>query len=254
MLGGASGGALGEAMPPEDSARYVVAIALECALLAFLEKSGRCISDFYARKICHACTGLMLLQLDSRTPQDRTLVYLMGVGSLAVTWELLPRVRPFRFGRARDVGMTVFSVVAILWFWCELPIQVLAPMFFADPAGAIVGKWLTGMKHRGWPNPVWWRSGESTKTVGGSAAVLLVTALTMSAPATAPQRLAVGLLAAWAEALGGAFDNLLLVLCVVGSRLALNAMETGRASLDHDGLVLVVGPGGGAAHGLRGLH
>jgi len=218
--------------PPEDAVWYLSIIVMECALLAFLEKSERCISNFQARKMVHAGTGLMLLQFDSRKPQARMLVYLIGIFSLAMTWELIPGLRPFRFGKSRDIGMTVYLVVAMLWFWLELPIVVLAPMFFADPAGAVVGKWLSSLKDRGVLNPVWWRGGGTTKTVGGSAAVLVFTALTFAAPATPAQRLVVGALAVLAEALGGAFDNLLLVLCVVGSRLALNAMETGRFSLE----------------------
>merc|ERR1719401_3004524 len=111
-----------------------------------------------------------------------------------MTWELIPGLRPFRFGKSRDIGMTVYLLVAMLWFWLELPILVLAPMFFADPAGAIVGKWLSGLKDKGVINPVWWRGGGTTKTVGGSAAVLVIT--------------------------------------VVGARAVLNAWETGRFTLD----------------------
>merc|ERR1719499_940373 len=202
--------------PPayEDVPWYFSIIVMECALLAFLEKSEKCITNFQARKMCHAGTGLMLLQFDSRKPQARLLVYLIGIFSLAMTWELIPGIRPFRFGKSRDIGMTVYLVVAMLWFWLELPIVVLAPMFFADPAGAIVGKWLSGLKDKGVLNPVWWRGGGTTKTIGGSAAVLAFTVLTFAPPATLPQRLLVGVLAVLAEALGGPFDNLLLVLCV----------------------------------------
>lgn len=215
-----------------DWAWYFSIIAAECALLAFLEKSSRCVTNFQARKCCHAGTGLMLLQFDSRNPQARILVYIIGLFSLAMTWELIPGLKPFRFGKTRDIGMTVYLVVAMLWFWLELPILVLAPMFFADPAGAVVGKWLSGLKDKGIVNPVWWRGGGTTKTLGGSAAVLLFTILTFSAPATFTQRLVVGMLAVLAEALGGAFDNLLLVIVVVGARAVLNAWETGRFSLE----------------------
>jgi len=219
-------------MDRQEFGLYFAIIVAECALLAFLEKSSKCVTNFQARKCCHAGTGLMLLQFDSRTAQSRALVYVIGLFSLGMTWEVIPGIPPFRFGKSRDIGMTVYLVVATVWFFLELPIVVLAPMFFADPAGAIVGKWLSGMKDKGVINPVWWRGGGTTKTIGGSTAVLVFTMLTFAAPATLSQRFIVGVLAVLAEALGGPYDNLLLVIVVVGSRLALNYLETGRLTLD----------------------
>mmetsp|Transcript_17273 Transcript_17273/g.51951 ORF Transcript_17273/g.51951 Transcript_17273/m.51951 type:complete len:246 (+) Transcript_17273:92-829(+) len=216
----------------DDAMFYCVLIAIECALLAFLEKSTACLSNFQARKMCHAGSGLLLLQLDSRDAQARWFVYLVGTSALVLTWELIPKIPPFRFGKARDIGMTVYMTVAMIWFYMQMPIHVLAPMFFADPAGAIVGKYLSGLKDKGFRNPVWWRGGGTTKTVGGSAAVLFFTVVSFAPPATLPQRLVIGLLAVFAEALGGAFDNLLLVLVVVGSRLVLNLQEFGEFALE----------------------
>mmetsp|Transcript_67557 Transcript_67557/g.208989 ORF Transcript_67557/g.208989 Transcript_67557/m.208989 type:complete len:255 (+) Transcript_67557:94-858(+) len=216
----------------DDAVFYCVLIAIECALLGFLQKSTQCLTDFQARKMCHAGTGLLLLQLDSRDAQARWFVYLVGVGGLVMTWQVIPKIEPFRFGKTRDIGMTVYMLVAMAWFSAQMPIRVLAPMFFADPAGAIVGKYLSNLKGRGVPNPVWWRGGGTTKTVGGSAAVLFFTVVSFAPPATLPQRLVIGVLAVLAEALGGAFDNLLLVIVVVGSRLLLNVLEFGEATLE----------------------
>eukprot|EP00434_Breviolum_minutum_P037913 symbB.v1.2.033618.t1/scaffold4203.1/size69029/5 len=82
--------------------------------------------------------------------------------------------------------MTVYLVVAMVWFALELPIHVLAPMFFADPMGAVVGKYLSSMKDKGIVNPVWWTRGGVTKTLGGSAAVLTFTVITFAGPASLP--------------------------------------------------------------------
>jgi len=207
-----------------------VLIAFESCLIAFLVRTGDCVSNFAARKACHAGTGLILLQLDSRIMLNRWFVYLFGVVSLAITWEFAGCPR-FRWGRPADVGMTVYCIVATFWFYMEMPVFVLAPMFFADPAGAIVGRQLSSMKDKGVVNPVWWNMGGVTKTVGGSAAVLFFTAVTFAGPATLPQRLAVGVAAVLAEALGGAYDNLLLVICVVGSRCLFNYLEFDTISL-----------------------
>ncbi|CAK9037814.1 unnamed protein product [Durusdinium trenchii] len=211
----------------------VLAAAFECCLLAFLEKSTQTLSNFQARKICHAGTGLMLLQLDSREEFVRYFVYVIAVVSLAMTWEIHPKLKPFRFGKSRDIGMTVYMIVAVIWFALELPIHVLAPMFFADPMGAVVGKYLSSMKDKGIVNPVWWNRGGVTKTLGGSAAVLAFTVITFAGPASLWQRLLVGVVAMLAEAIGGAYDNLLLVMVVVGFRMLFNTMDFGSPSLEH---------------------
>lgn len=208
-------------------------VVFECALLAFLQKSNECLSNFHARKICHAGTGLLLLQLDSRQEEARWFVYMIGVGSLAMTWEIHPRLKPFRFGKSRDIGISAYLIVAMLWFRLQLPIRVLAPMFFADPAGAVVGKFLSGLKDQGFVNPVWWSKGGTTKTIGGSMAVLVFTILTFAGPASLTERLIIGILAVLAEAIGGAFDNLLLVGVVVGARLLLNFLHFGSPSLEY---------------------
>ncbi|OLQ08472.1 hypothetical protein AK812_SmicGene8026 [Symbiodinium microadriaticum] len=247
-----------ESPPPRDLARpvpfrmelrlLVLCAAFECGLLAFLEKGTRCLSNFQARKLCHAGTGLMLLQLDSRDEHTRYFVYMIGLGSLALTWEVHPKLKPFRFGKARDIGMTVYLLVMLLWFSLSLPIHVLGPMFFADPMGAVVGKYLSSMKDKGVVNPVWWSRGGVTKTIGGSAAVLVFTMITFAGPATIPERLLVGIVAVLAEAIGGAYDNLLLVLVIVGFRMVLNNMQFGSFALRHDGPMvhgasdLVIGP------------
>lgn len=204
--------------------------ALMACWVGFQEKSPRsCISDFHARKLTHAGVGLLLLQLDSRDPLSRYFVYAMGVGAMLITWELVPKIKPFRFQRPRDVGMTVYMIVAMFWFFQELPIRVLAPMFFADPMGAVVGKYLSSRKM--W-NPVWYRQKGTQKTLFGSGAVLFFTVISFAPPATLAERLAIAVVCVLAEALGGEYDNLLLVLSVVGSRMLLNYMEAGTWSLD----------------------
>ncbi|CAK0819926.1 unnamed protein product [Prorocentrum cordatum] len=214
---------------PETPLLHYTATQQVC-WLTFMEKSPRsCISDFHARKLTHAGTGLLLLQLDSRDTLARCFVYAIGIGAMLVTWELVPKIKPFRFQRKRDVGMTVYMIVAMFWFYYELPIRVLAPMFFADPMGAVVGKYLSSNKM--W-NPVWWRQADTQKTLFGSGAVLFFTVISFAPPATLAQRLAIGAACVLAEALGGAYDNLLLVLSVVGSRMLLNYMEAGTWSLD----------------------
>ena len=67
-------------------------------------------------------------------------------------------------------------------------------------------------------NRAWW--GE--KTVMGSAAVLVVTFLTISYPVTLWQRILLAVAAMVAEAVGGAYDNLMLVAVVLAGHVMFN--------------------------------
>ena len=133
----------------------------------------------------------------------------MAVSSIAMTWDLSP-LPPFRFSRPRDVGVTLYLLLVASWFAMQLPIQVLAPVFFADPAGAVVGKYFS----RNHPklNPAWYQK----KSVLGSLAVFLFTFATISYPVTLGARLCLAGLALLAEALGGDYDNLALAAVVLG--------------------------------------
>jgi len=97
-----------------------------------------------------------------------------------------------------------------------LDLSIVAPMFFADPAGAIIGKLFS--KHVPRLNPRW--IGE--KTVWGSTAVFIFTFFSIFYPVTLMQRLLVSVIAMVAEAVGGDYDNLLLVLAVLGGYIVIH--------------------------------
>lgn len=95
------------------------------------------LSDFHARKLCHAGCGLGMMLLDSTRLDARLFVWSVAASSIAMTWNLSP-LPPFRFARPRDVGITVYLILVSCWFYAKLPPTILAPLFFADPAGAVV--------------------------------------------------------------------------------------------------------------------
>lgn len=113
----------------------MLAIALWVPLLAYA--SCGVLSDFYARKLCHAGCGLGMMLLDSKRLDCRLFVWAVAATSIAMTWNVSP-LPPFRFARAHDVGITVYLTLVSFWFFLQLPPTILAPMFFADPAGAVV--------------------------------------------------------------------------------------------------------------------
>ncbi|KAF4690346.1 hypothetical protein FOZ60_000316 [Perkinsus olseni] len=187
----------------------VLLMALEGVFLLVLQFDKRHISNFAARKLCHAGTGLLMLCLNSKYIINRLFIYALVVVSLTMTWELTPKLPNWRFGIYGDVGITIYLLVVGLWYYVQLPIVVLAPVFFADPAGAVVGRWAT----RNVPefNPPW----VGSKTVLGSAAVLIVAFFTLHSPARVLPRLLVAVIAAMVEAIGGKYDNLCITAVVL---------------------------------------
>ena len=195
-------------------------MALITLWIGFLEwGSRRLLSNFAARKLCHAGCGMGFMLLDAAKPECRSFVWAVAASSVALTWDLLP-LPPFRFASPRDVGVTVYLALISAWFYLQqalatlsftltltltltlalaaptlaltlalaptlpltlarfylqLPATILAPLFFADPAGAVVGKWAS----RTLPaNPRVY----GQKTACGSLAVLLATFATTTYP------------------------------------------------------------------------
>lgn len=178
------------------------------AWIVFLELATASLSNFASRKLCHAGCGLGMLAFDYRDTRAKLFVWAVAVSSTLMTWGLSP-LPPFRFAQMRDVGVTIYLSVVAAWFFFELPTPVLAPVFFADPAGAVVGKFCS-RRAPAW-NPQWYRE----KTVAGSLAVAAFTFATLGYPCTLPVRCAVATLAMLAEAVGDKYDNLALATVVL---------------------------------------
>ena len=104
----------------------------------------------------------------------------------------------------------MYLLLVSVWFYLQLPSSLLAPLFFADPAGAIVGKACS----RNFPqyNPKWY----GDKTIAGSAAVFLLTFISITFPCSVLARLRIAATAAVAEGIGGDFDNLAIAIVVLG--------------------------------------
>jgi hypothetical protein len=169
-------------------------IVVQTLLLLFLQFGEPLLpSNFAARKACHAGSGFLMLHLRSDELEARLFVYLVVVTSLGMTWKLFPSWVPsFRFGDDYDAGITIYLLIVAAWFFLEQPTMALAPLFFADPAGAVFGKWASKQG----VNREWYEN----KTVVGTAAVFLFAFLSLDIPSVLP-RLGVALLCAegWPE-------------------------------------------------------
>eukprot|EP00408_Alexandrium_pacificum_P057488 CAMPEP_0171172346 /NCGR_PEP_ID=MMETSP0790-20130122/9674_1 /TAXON_ID=2925 /ORGANISM="Alexandrium catenella, Strain OF101" /LENGTH=211 /DNA_ID=CAMNT_0011637205 /DNA_START=53 /DNA_END=688 /DNA_ORIENTATION=+ len=199
------------ALSPQVEVNVFVIIAVQTTLLAFLQFGEKVLpSNFAARKSCHAGSGFLMLLLDSSDPIARWYVYSVVAFSLSMTWRLTPDWVPqFRFGEVYDAGITIYLIIVAAWFYLQMPVCVLAPLFFADPAGAIIGKFCS---RRGC-NQVWWEN----KTVMGTLAVFIFAAISLDLPGFWPKVL-VAAVCALAEAFGGkTFDNAVIAVPVIGS-------------------------------------
>ena len=190
---------------------YMVA-AVQTVLLLFLQIGEKALpSRFLARKCCHAGSGLLMLFLDPRDTVARLYVSFVVFVSLAMTWRILPEWVPrFRFGEDFDAGITIYLCIVFVWFHAQQPPAALAPLFFADPAGAVVGKFFTWYEM----NREWW----GNKTVAGTASVFIFAYVSLDVPGQLP-RCAVAVACAGAEAIGGTFDNALIAVPALGSWL-----------------------------------
>ena len=123
------------------------------AWIIFLEYLTRgLLSSFASRKLCHAGCGAGMMCLDSSRLDARCFVWVVAASSIAMTWNLSP-LPAFRFSRPHDVGVTAYLLLVSAWFYLQLPAPILAPVFFADPGGAVVGKLCS--QYIPALNPVW---------------------------------------------------------------------------------------------------
>jgi len=163
-------------------------------------------SPFVARKLCHIGSGIMMLQLDASDSLARWFVYSVALSSLLMVWEVGVPYQ-FRYSEARDIGISIYLVIVVIFFYTQLPLQIIQPVFYADPIGAIIGKGLTKLKFY---NPSW----IGKKTVGGTAAVFIATFLTLTY-GTLEQKILIASLAAIVEGISLEYDNLMITAVVV---------------------------------------
>merc|ERR1712020_847150 len=172
-------------------------IIFELLLLTICEFAP--ISPFLARKLCHIGSGLMMLQLDASDALARWFVYTVALSSLLMVWEIGVPYQ-FRYSKARDIGISIYLVIVVIFFYTQVPLHIIQPVFYADPLGAIIGKGLTRFKFY---NPTW----VGKKTIGGTAAVFIASLLTLTF-GTMPQKIVIAFLSALVEGISLEYDNL----------------------------------------------
>merc|ERR1711954_306267 len=113
----------------------------------------------------------------------------------------------FRFSSTHDLGISLYLATVTAFFWYRMPIELLKPLFFADPMGAVIGSALT---KGGVFNPKW----VGKKSVGGSLAVLVSTYVTLIYGGST-KKLAISTIVALVEGLSGDYDNLFITIVIL---------------------------------------
>jgi len=185
-------------------------MVFEGIFVIWLMTDKKNLTPFAARKLCHAGSGCVMMLLNCQSLASRLFIYAVALSSLIMNWGVIPSILPnFWFGVPRDKGITLYLILVAVWVYAGLSLRILAPVFLADPAGAVVGKWMSA--HFPKDNKKW--VGE--KTIIGSLAVFVATFISLYRPLDPLNRLAVSALAMLAEAIGGSFDNLMIALVVI---------------------------------------
>jgi len=189
-------------------------VAIQLLMLVFLEFFPEYTSDFTARKLVHTVSGFFIIFLDPNDAISRYSVFAIAVSSILMTWGFTRPIgiQPFRFGKERDIGMTIYLILVFFWFFFRLPPAALSPLFFADPAGAVVGKNVESSKLYG------------PKSVAGSSAVfvfIFATLLIFYPPMSMIKIITLSLTGTIAELLGGDYDNFFIAIVVIGGYVVL---------------------------------
>ena len=68
----------------------------------------------------------------------------------------------------------MYLVIVVIFFYTQIPLHIIQPVFYADPMGAIIGKGLTKLYPQ--YNPQW----IGKKTIGGTMAVFITSIITLT--------------------------------------------------------------------------
>ena len=158
------------------------------------------VSPWISRKIVHMGVGTLLLNADISDPNVVTGIYITGasvIGGLIAT-NGIKHISDGRItdGIVKDIG--IFSYIASCCFCIALlvPYSELSPLFYADPAGEIIGRTIRSPK-------IW-----ENKTISGTSAVFGTSLATTSG--SIEEKLLVSIIITMIELFGGKIDNLLI--------------------------------------------
>lgn len=155
----------------------------------------RMLKPWMARKLVHVGVGLLLVHSDLEDWKIRWAVYAVTVITFAVCTGRMKRyVRFLHQDMRMDPGITTYVATCSVCCAFGIPFVSIAPLFFADPMGAIVGRNVASPRIYG------------SKTLAGTMAVSGTAFLTLSDPSVA-NRCVAAFMIGGIELVAGDFDN-----------------------------------------------
>ena len=164
-------------------------IACSIPLLLFVQ-FNTLLPSWGSRKVLHMGAGTLFLLCDVHDPLFAAGMYFVAFPPAYV----VSRTRLLHFASLRDVGILNYMFFCALCVTVKLPMIYIAPLFYADPMGAIVGRNFASRKLVG------------SKSLAGTIAVFVTASLTfVETPAWAC--VFSGAAVAAIELLAGKWDN-----------------------------------------------
>ena len=166
------------------------------------------VSPWISRKIVHIGVGTLLIHADVADPEVVAGIY--TVGTAAAGYTVFKGINQISKGREtegpiKDIGVFGYTMACMTALVLSVSYSDMAPLFYADPAGAIVG-----------------RSFNTTeiydgKSIGGTTTVFATAALTTDGGLE--EKVMAGIMIALIELFGGKIDNSLIALFLIWKAL-----------------------------------
>jgi len=178
--------------------------------LLLLTATNAPIKPWISRKMVHIGIGTLLLNADITDPYVVNTIYSSCfLGTAYITNQGLKQISDGRKndGFIKDIGVFGYIVACFTCLLLTVPYDEIAPLFYADPAGAIVGRTTNTTK-------IW-----ENKTIAGTNAVFCTSLLTTHGEI--PEKIFVATIITMIELFGGKIDNSLIAAFLISKYLLL---------------------------------
>ena len=179
--------------------------------LLLLTTTNSPIKPWISRKILHIGIGTLLLNADISDPNVVNGIYSSCFLSGAViTNKGLNKVSDDRKnnGFIKDIGIFGYIVACYMCLLLSVPYNEISPLFYADPAGAIIGRTTNSTK-------IW-----ENKTIAGTSAVFATSLLTLNG--NIEEKILSSFIITIIELVGGKIDNSLIAFFLIAKYLIQN--------------------------------
>ena len=186
---------------------HLPGLAIGTALMT-LTSSNAPLTPWINRKFLHMGVGSLLLNADISDPQVVLGIYTTSAavcGLITVDGMKLVSEERKTDGLVKDLGIFSYSVSCFLCLALSVPYSEMAPLFYADPAGAIIGRTIQ--------SPQIWNN----KTIAGSTAVFGTTFITLPSSYEVHEKLVLSTIITIIELFGGEIDNSLISFFLISN-------------------------------------